>query len=103
MSLLANKISDAILKSSFSKSEIARRLGVSRPTVQAWATKGTITTENLRRLSSLLGISIDYFLTSDLSNENENFDPMKHKIKYLIDQIDDNDRVLLEIILKILS
>ncbi|WP_318419462.1 helix-turn-helix domain-containing protein [Photobacterium leiognathi] len=103
MSFLAKKICDAINNSSYSKSEIARRLNVSRPTVQAWTTKGTISMDNLKRLSFLLGIPINYFLTSELPEEDFKEDAVKQKIKYLVDQVEDKDRVVLDIILKILS
>ena len=60
---LAGKLVDARKKKKFTQSQLAQELQVTRQTVLRWE-HGTAlpSTDNLRRLSQLYGVSLDYFL-----------------------------------------
>lgn len=60
------KLKDARLKAGFTQEEAATRLAVSRQAVSKWeGDKGLPDIENLKAISQLLGVSLDYLLDND--------------------------------------
>ena len=76
---LGEKIKEARKQSGLSQEQLSEKLGISRSAVAKWETdKGIPDIENLKSLSNLLGVSIDYLL-----DNGENID--KSVIKEQID------------------
>lgn len=60
---LGEKIKEARKQSGLSQEQLSEKLGISRSAVAKWETdKGIPDVENLKALSKLLGVSIDYLL-----------------------------------------
>ena len=65
---LGEKIKECRKQAGFSQEQLAERLNVSRQAITKWETDaGLPDTENLKELSRIFGISIDYLL----DNNNE--------------------------------
>lgn len=97
--VMAELLNQAIKESTYSKSEIARLLGVSRPTVQGWVKNGTISKANLAKLCSLLGKPISDFIQLTSvgieNNDSTKMQQLKTQAKYLIDNIEEDDDIFL--------
>lgn len=59
---LGKRINEAILKSSFTKAEIARTFGITAQAVNGWVTTGRISKELLIELANLIGAKPNYLL-----------------------------------------
>lgn len=59
---LGKRINEAILKSSYSKAEIARTFGITAQAVNGWVTTGRISKELLIELANLIGANPNYLL-----------------------------------------
>ncbi len=60
------KIKNARMNMNWTQEELANKLGVSRQAITKWESdKGIPDIENLKRLSSLLGVSIDYLISDN--------------------------------------
>jgi len=60
---LGEKIKDARVKAGYTQAQLAQKLGVSRQAVTKWESdRGMPDIENLKLMSQLLGISVDYLL-----------------------------------------
>ena len=67
---ILNKINEAIERNHFAHSDLARRLGVTRPTLTSWRNgSGDIGLEYLIRLIDILDLEIEV-----RSNEDDNYD-----------------------------
>lgn len=89
-----------------SKSELAREMGVTRQTVQAWLKKGSVSRENLRKLSLIFNTTTSSLLGDhEILDEGElqQADIIKKELKQLIDSIPSNHIVLLQYLKKMLS
>ncbi len=63
---LGEKIKDARLKAGLTQEQFAEKLTVSRPAVTKWeADRGIPDVENLKAISQLLNVSLDYLLNDD--------------------------------------
>lgn len=63
---LTEKLISLRKKNGFSQLDLAEKLGVSRQAISRWEVGAAVpTTENLRVLSELYGVSIDYLLSDD--------------------------------------
>ena len=76
---LGEKIKEARVKSGYTQAQFAEKLGVSRQAVTKWeADRGMPDVENLKLMSQLLGVSVDYLLDDgtelDLSVTREAID-----------------------------
>lgn len=104
--VMAGLLNQAITESTYSKSEIARLLGVSRPTVQGWVKNGTISKDNLTKLCSLLGKSVSDFMqltnVGIENNDSTKMQQLKNQAKYLVDNIEEDDVFLLMAAIKLL-
>lgn len=68
----SEKLKDARKNAGLTQEQIAEKLCVSRQAVTKWETgKGLPDVENIRAISSLLSVSIDYLLNDDESQMNE--------------------------------
>lgn len=76
---LGEKLKAARLQAGFTQTQLAEKLSVSRQAITKWETgSGMPDIENLRAISTLLGVSIDYLLDNDASMDRtlirESFD-----------------------------
>ena len=70
---IGEKIAQARREKRLTQEELADRLGVSRQAVSKWESGAAQPeTDKLARLSGLLGVSCDYLLCDDASEEQEN-------------------------------
>jgi len=81
---LGEKIKEARVKSGYTQEQFAEKLGVSRQAVTKWETdRGMPDIENLKLMSQLLGVSVDYLLDDgtelDLSVTREAVDLTAYK------------------------
>lgn len=69
---IANKIKLALeTKAPISKAKIADQLGVSAQAITGWQTKGTISKENLARLATICGVTVEWFLGTPTPEPDE--------------------------------
>lgn len=67
---LGEKIKETRKKTGLSQEQLSEKLGISRSAVAKWETdKGFPDVDNLKALSRLFGVSIDYLLNNDESLE----------------------------------
>lgn len=79
---LGEKIKEARKKAGLSQEQLSEKLGVSRSAVAKWETdSGIPDVENLKALSVLLNISIDYLL-----DDNETIDELVMREPYNLDE-----------------
>ncbi|KJG19441.1 MULTISPECIES: helix-turn-helix transcriptional regulator [Photobacterium] len=86
--IIAEKISFLIERSSYTKSEIARLMGVTRGSVQGWTRKGSISRQNLIKLCAMLDVSLDSILVDNENSyvvDNSEISILKEYIKRQID------------------
>lgn len=67
-----NRIKECRLNCNMSQKYVAMTLGVAGPSVSHWESGKTLPTpENLRRLASLFGVSVDYLLDDEKNSEQK--------------------------------
>lgn len=85
-----------------SKSELAREMGVTRQTVQVWLKKGSISRENLIKLSFFFNTSVSS-LIGDSEDVNQDVNLLKQELKVLIEAIPPSHIIFLQYLKKMLS
>ncbi|EGU46161.1 hypothetical protein VII00023_15533 [Vibrio ichthyoenteri ATCC 700023] len=89
-----------------SKSELAREMSVTRQTVQVWLKKGTVSRDNLMKLSSFFNTSVSSLVgeknaVSEMEVTDANV--IKQELKLLIDSVPSSHIILLQYLKKMLS
>ncbi len=75
---LSEKIFDLRKKMGLSQDELAEKLNVSRQSVSRWEVgSASPDAENLKQLSSIFGVSVDYLLNDDSDNDATHSDSKK--------------------------
>lgn len=83
MSETGKKIKQILLNRNCRQKDFARHLGVSETTLSMWISgKTTPTMDNLSKLSDLLGVPLEYFVSDSPSFEQFIFDLNKRSITY---------------------
>ncbi|GLO64104.1 hypothetical protein MACH09_46120 [Vibrio sp. MACH09] len=99
--LIRNKLKLAVENSKLSKSEIARRVGVTRASVQFWIRTGDISKDNLIAVCQLLHLNISEMLSTDDSVLD--LAPLQLKVIQLTKELPKEHYYKLEDIVRILE
>ncbi|AUI88914.1 hypothetical protein BS333_21275 (plasmid) [Vibrio azureus] len=97
---LQKRLKALVSSSTLSQSEIARRLGVTRGSVNHWLNGGSISTDNLLSLCALLKVEISELIGNDSFIELE---PLKVRAIQMIKELPDKHYYKLEHVISILE
>ncbi len=103
-SILASNLHLLLKHRGISKSELAREMEVTRQTVQAWLKTGSVSRDNLLKLSQYFKISVSALVGDDVeSYSSREIEVLKAEIKELIDVVPSSHIVLLQYLKKMLN
>lgn len=76
-----NNLEKLLKRNNMKKSELAKRIGISQPTINAWYTKGyeNVSLSTLIKISKLFKISLEELLNGDLENICFSSDEYSHE------------------------
>ncbi|MFM2666590.1 helix-turn-helix transcriptional regulator [Vibrio mediterranei] len=101
---LATNLALQLKQKKITKSELARDMQVTRQTVQAWLKKGSVSRENLLKLSKYFGIPISALVGEESTfQQKEEADVLKLELKERIDNVPNDHLLLLQYLKKMLS
>ncbi len=101
--VLAKNLAFLLQTKGITKSELAREMEVTRQTVQVWLKDGTVSRENLIKLSDFFGTSLSSLVGGSNNPNAEEVQLIKTEVKELVEAIPSNHVVLLQYLKKMLS
>ncbi len=101
--VLAKNLAFLLQTKGITKSELAREMEVTRQTVQVWLKDGTVSRENLIKLSDFFGTSLSSLVGESNNPNAEEVQLIKMEVKELVEAIPSNHVVLLQYLKKMLS
>ncbi len=101
--VLAKNLAFLLQTKGITKSELAREMEVTRQTVQVWLKDGTVSRENLIKLSDFFGTSLSSLVGESNNPNAEEVQLIKTEVKELVEAIPSNHVVLLQYLKKMLS
>ncbi|EHJ9984928.1 helix-turn-helix transcriptional regulator [Vibrio parahaemolyticus] len=101
--VLAKNLVFLLQTKGITKSELAREMNVTRQTVQVWLKEGTVSRENLIKLSDFFDTTVSSLVGENKNPNAEDVQLIKTEVKELIEAIPSNHVVLLQYLKKMLS
>lgn len=83
-----NNLEKLLKENNMKKSDLARIIGISQPTINAWYTKGyeNVSLSTLMKISKLFKITLEELLNGDLENVSFSSDEYSHEeLKAIVD------------------
>ena len=76
-----NNLEKLLKENNMKKSDLARIIGISQPTINAWYTKGyeNVSLSTLMKISKLFKITLEELLNGDLENVSFSSDEYSHE------------------------